>query len=158
MKLTKITLFGLVTAFGLAVPTLANAQNKAGADKADKGDAMFKAMDTNGDGKISADEHAAGAKKMFDKMDANHDGKVTAEEMTAAHEAITGQKAAAGEPSSADKIKQFDTNGDGALSQEEYLAGSKAMFDKLDTNHDGYLSKEEVEAGHKAMMKPAPQK
>src|SRR5262249_18400507 len=136
----------------LAIPAAANADNKA-AD--DKGDAMFKAMDTNGDGKISVDEHTAGAKKMFDKMDANHDGKVTAEEMTAAHEAITGQKASAGEMSSADKIKQFDTNKDGVLSQDECLAGSKAMFDKLDTNHDGYLTKEEVEAGHKAMTKPA---
>lgn len=44
---------------------------------------MFATMDSNGDGKISAEEHAAGASAMFAKMDANHDGSVTAEEMKA---------------------------------------------------------------------------
>ena len=43
-------------------------------------------MDTNKDGKSSADEHAAAAKKMFDTMDANKDRKVTATEMDAAHQ------------------------------------------------------------------------
>ncbi len=41
-------------------------------------------MDTNHDGVVSADEHAAGAKQMFAKMDADHDGNVTATEMDAA--------------------------------------------------------------------------
>lgn len=46
---------------------------------------MFATMDSNGDGKISAEEHAAGAGAMFAKVDANHDGSVTAEEMKAGH-------------------------------------------------------------------------
>ena len=54
-------------------------------------DAQFNAMDVNGDGKLSPEEHAAGAKRMFDTMDANKDGTVTADEMDAAHEKITGQ-------------------------------------------------------------------
>jgi hypothetical protein len=41
-------------------------------------------MDTNGDGKISRAEHAAGAKQMFAQCDANRDGIVTAAEMDAA--------------------------------------------------------------------------
>src|SRR6266446_474972 len=65
----------------------------ANQSKANSVDAEFKAMDTNGDGKLSPEEHAAGAKKMFDAMDSNKDGKVTAEEMDAAHEKITGEKA-----------------------------------------------------------------
>ena len=150
MKLTKITIFGLATLFGTAIPLAAQANDKAG--KADH-EAMFKAMDTNGDGKISADEHAAATKQMFEKMDANHDGKVTAAEMTAAHEAVTGQKTGKDEMSAADKIKLFDTNNDGALSADEHAAGAKKMFDALDTNHDGYLTKEEMAAGHKMMMK-----
>ena len=51
--------------------------------KAGKPDAEFAAMDTNKDGKVSAEEHAAAAKKMFDMMDANRDCKVTAAEMNA---------------------------------------------------------------------------
>src|SRR5215468_11585958 len=120
MKLTKITIFGLATLFGTAVPLAAQA-----ADKPGDHEAMFKQMDTNGDGKISADEHAAAAKKMFEKMDANHDNKVTAEEMTAAHQAVTGQKPEKGEMTSAEKIKMFDTNNDGVLSEDEYIAGAK---------------------------------
>jgi len=53
-----------------------------------KGDAKhgghFQKADTNGDGVITADEHAAMAARHFSKMDANGDGKVTRDEMKAA--------------------------------------------------------------------------
>lgn len=42
-------------------------------------------MDTNGDKQLSAEEHAAGAKKMFTKMDANSDGTLTAQELREGH-------------------------------------------------------------------------
>lgn len=116
-------------------------------------DKEFSAMDANQDGKVSAAEHAAGAKAMFEKMDANHDGKVTAAEMTAAHKAITGQSAKKPDMPAADKIKAIDANGDGVLSAEEHAKGSAAMFAKMDANKDGFLSKEEMAAGHAAMMK-----
>jgi hypothetical protein len=53
-----------------------------------KGDAKrgghFQKMDANGDGVVTADEHATMAAKHFSKMDANGDGKVTRDEMKAA--------------------------------------------------------------------------
>jgi hypothetical protein len=116
---------------------------------------MFQMMDRNGDGKISADEHAAAAKKMFQMMDANQDGKVTASEMDAAHERITGKPKSAAkgqEMSASDKIKVVDTNHDGVLSVEEHEAGAKEMFEKMDTDKDGYVSKSEMEAGHAKLM------
>lgn len=116
-------------------------------------DKEFSAMDTNHDGKVSAAEHAAGAKAMFEKMDANHNGKVTAAEMAAAHTAITGQAAKQSDMPAADKIKVIDADGDGALSAEEHAKGSASMFAKMDTNKDGLLSREEMAAGHAAMMK-----
>jgi hypothetical protein len=45
------------------------------------------AMDTNNDGKLSAAEHAAGAKQMFSKMDADSDGSLTAKEFSDGHRA-----------------------------------------------------------------------
>jgi Ca2+-binding EF-hand superfamily protein len=140
----KYLFVGLIAAGGFAaLPALAN----------DKGGDFFKTMDTDGDGKISAEEHAAGAKKMFDKMDADKDGKVTAAEMDAYHQQMTGKKAGQTEMSAAEKIKVMDTNGDGTLTEAEYEAGAKTMFDKMDTNRDGSLSKAEMEAGHKMMKK-----
>jgi Ca2+-binding EF-hand superfamily protein len=112
----------------------------------------FKSMDKNGDGKISADEHAAGAKRMFDTMDANQDGQVSPAEMDAAHERITGRKVAPGDMSAADKIKVIDGNSDGVLAANEHAAGSKKMFEEMDTNRDGFVTLGELIAGHAKMM------
>lgn len=116
-------------------------------------DKEFAMMDTNKDGKISAAEHAAGAKAMFEKMDSDKDGKVTVAEMTAAHKAVTGRAATKSDMSAADKIKAVDANGDGILTAEEHAAASAAMFAKMDTDKDGFLSKSEMAAGHASMMK-----
>jgi Ca2+-binding EF-hand superfamily protein len=143
-------LIASVAVVGLAAAPAARAGGGGGADH------QFGMMDTDGDGKISADEHAAGAKKMFEAMDADKDGKVTAVEMEAAHQKVAGEKAKKSDMSAADKIKMVDTNADGVLSAEEHVAGAKTMFEKMDTNKDGFLSKTELAAGHAKMMhKPA---
>ncbi|MDB5937204.1 MAG: hypothetical protein JWQ01_4548 [Massilia sp.] len=116
------------------------------------GDNEFAMMDTNKDGKVSAAEHAAGAKSMFEQMDADRDGKVTATEMAAAHHAVTGKHAGKSDMSAADKIKAVDADGDGILTADEHAKASAAMFAKMDINHDGYLSKKEMAAGHARMM------
>jgi Ca2+-binding EF-hand superfamily protein len=144
---TKVT-FGFVACFGLLA---------AGRAQAHGGAHMFQEMDTNSDGKVSADEHAAAAKTMFTRMDENSDGKVTAAEMTAGHEKVTGKtdskdKTAPKGMSAAEKIKVIDTNGDGVLTAEEHAAGAKIMFEKMDANHDGFLTKDELVAGHAKMM------
>jgi len=132
----------MAAAGGFALPSVARGDNEG----------RFESMDTNHDGKISMEEHAAAASKMFDKMDANKDGRVTASEMEAAHKAITGQKAQKGEMTAADKIRMVDTNGDGVLTEEEHARGARTMFEKMDTNGDGFLTKAEVQAGHDSVM------
>ena len=46
---------------------------------------MMAMMDPDGDGRVSAAEHAAGAQAMFEKADADKDGSLSHEEMMAAH-------------------------------------------------------------------------
>jgi len=142
MKLNKMI---VATGAMLLVPALAMAgdDNKA------------KMMDTDGDGAVSSAEHAAGAQKMFTAMDANKDGYVTAAEMDA-HWAAKGAKDGKADRmkmSSADKIKEIDTDGDGKISAAEHAAGSQKMFAKLDANSDGKVTSAEMQAGHDAMMK-----
>jgi Ca2+-binding EF-hand superfamily protein len=147
-KKTTLTLSAaaLAACFGVAAP-VAQAHGNV--------DAEFKMMDTNNDGKISAEEHAAGAKMMFDKMDADHDGKVTAAEMDAFHDKMGKKSDKKMGMSSADKIKMIDTDNDGVLTAGEHAAGAKMMFDKMDTDHDGSLTKAELKAGHEKMMEKA---
>jgi hypothetical protein len=135
--------FAIAGVCGLVLPSVAFADNP---------EVRFESMDSNGDGRISPDEHAAAAARMFEKMDANQDGKVTAAEMTAAHQKVTGKKAEKGELTAAEKIKMLDTNADGVLSADEHAMGAKSMFEKMDTDHDSYLTKAELKAGHEKYM------
>lgn len=133
----------------------------AGGDKNGK----MAMMDTDGDGKITQAEHAAGAKSMFSKLDANADGKVTAAEMDAAHTSMghdksmghdrMGHDKAGKSMSSADRIAKLDTDGDGALSAAEHSAGAKMMFGKMDADGDGNLTAAEWKAGHDRQMRTA---
>lgn len=140
----------LITSLAMAGGDQPGAKPDSQANSPDKEFAM---MDANKDGKLSAAEHAAGAKAMFEKMDSNKDGKVTAAEMTAAHHGVTGHHAPMSGMSAADKIKAVDANGDGVLTAAEHAAASASMFAKMDTDKDGFLSKQELVAGHASMMK-----
>lgn len=57
---------------------------KTGMSSADK----IKAIDTNGDGQISAAEHETGSQKKFAEMDSNKDGNLSQAEFTAGHESM----------------------------------------------------------------------
>lgn len=155
----------LILACGLALVALpcAFADRHEGGHSAD---AMFKAMDTNNDGKVSRAEHAASALKMFTEADTNHDGQVTLSEMEVAHSkmAVEHAKMKADMPmkndkpmkmemSAAEMIKMCDQNGDGQISQAEHAAHADAMFTKMDKDGDGFMSASECEEGHEAMMK-----
>jgi Ca2+-binding EF-hand superfamily protein len=48
----------------------------------------IKAIDTDNDGVLTAEEHAAGSRLMFTKMDTNGDGVLTAQEMAEGHERL----------------------------------------------------------------------
>jgi Ca2+-binding EF-hand superfamily protein len=139
---------GLLAGCTFTVGPVARADDKPAGGEMEH---MFQMMDTNGDGKLSAEEHTAGAKKMFEMMDTNKDGKVTASEMDAARDKM-GKRTQPGEMTSTEKIRTIDANNDGVITADEHAAGAKMMFDKMDTNKDGFISKSEMAAGHQKMM------
>lgn len=95
-------------------------------------------MDSNHDGKVSAQEHVLGAQGVFDRMDANHDGKLTAQEMLAARDA--------GDEDEDDKVAAAGSKAVGAKAIDP--ADAQAIFESLDANHDGVVSTAEMEAAH----------
>lgn len=109
---------------------------------------MGMGMDTDGDGKVSAAEHAAGAKQRFTRLDADGDGFVTAAEMDTMHEARGGGPGPGMAGSAADRIKMMDTDGDGKLSAAEHAAGAEKMFRRNDSNGDGTVDAAEMKAAH----------
>jgi len=139
-------------AAALSVGLLALSLSATAGDKMGDMHDPMKMMDSNGDGMLSAAEHAAGAKAMFDKMDADHDGSVTTTEMDAAHKGMDRKDGMQHEMSSAEKIKVIDTDGDGKLSAAEHAAGSQGMFTRSDANGDGNVDAAEMKAAHEAMM------
>jgi EF hand len=45
----------------------------------------IKVVDSDGDGILTAEEHAAGSRAMFEKMDTDKDGFLTQDELAAGH-------------------------------------------------------------------------
>ena len=139
----------------------------AGGDKED-----MRSMDTDGDGRISAMEHADGAKMMFTRMDVNHDGRVTAAEMQAQMSMMdhddkrnsmdsrdtqsarrpADRSSKAGMMSAAEKMAMMDSDGDGVLTGEEHAAAAKRMFTDMDADHDGSLTAHEMRKRERAPM------
>jgi hypothetical protein len=56
-------------------------------------------------------------------------------------------------PAPADLVKQWDKDGDGAISKEEWTAAGRPAerFDAVDANKDGKVSAAELEAAMAAM-------
>lgn len=104
----------------------------------------FAALDRDGDGKVSAVEHAEGAKARFDALDADHNYHLSAAELeqaTAPGAAAVGQLAA-GTVSTA--VNANDDNDNGEISPEESRAQAEAEFLARDADRDGSLSLEEM--------------
>jgi Ca2+-binding EF-hand superfamily protein len=113
---------------------------------------MFKRMDTNADGKVTAAEHAQFAETMFKQSDADRDGKVSEAECDAA-QAAHDKKMKVDKKATAAHMRLVDTDRDGQISQSENTTYARSEFVRADKNSDGTLNEDEVEDAHKAMKK-----
>jgi|GEM_PF-3515185 len=121
----------LATTDGGALPV---AGGKRSAMRQQLAQAEFAKLDANGDGVVTQAEFTAAAKSRFAAMDTQNSGKLTAQQI--ATSAVAQQR----DLKFAQAIvKKLDTNADGVVSLDEYLAGAKARFSRRDRNGDGYL-------------------
>ena len=118
----------------------------------------FDRMDANKDGKFDRSDreamHARMAAEMFDRTDTNKDGTISRDEWNAGAARMAemhGQRGGRGGPMMRHMGMMADTDGDRAVSRQEFEARALQHFDRADTNKDGKISAAEREQAHAAM-------
>jgi Ca2+-binding EF-hand superfamily protein len=129
---------------------------------------LFKRMDRNADGKVTADEVPEERRPMLERLikrgDKDSDGAISLEEFTAAVERRNKSGAKPNKPQTPARTAAFgamppglfaalDADGDGALSASEIEAAPEALR-KLDADGDGTVSPREVMAAAGGKKKP----
>ncbi|MBT4865567.1 MAG: hypothetical protein HON53_10720 [Planctomycetaceae bacterium] len=124
------------------------------------GNALFRALDLNGDDRLSLREMKTAHVQIL-TLDKNKDGRIEAAEIPAvisvgfsqgntssnSYRRVLGNRVS-NRPAADDAPKWFtrmDRNGDGDLTLREFL-GTKEGFKKLDTNGDGFIELKEAKA------------
>ncbi len=136
---------------------------------APQGGKVLAALDTNKDGFIDRSEFRVGQEALFKRLDTNHDGVVSGDEFNAALQRVGARRAAtqAADPAQAQAqaakraqrmsrlFARVDTNKDGAISHDEYLAAGDALFARCDKNGDGRLTPGECRTRQARSQTPA---
>lgn len=102
--------------------------------------------DANGDGVVTREEFLAAREAAFKRADRNGDGVVNNADAPK-RPALAAQY----NQQAAQLKKQFDANGDGAVTLDEVRNAPTPVFDAADVNKDNVLDKGEIEAAKAAM-------
>ncbi|GGB32848.1 hypothetical protein GCM10011380_22870 [Sphingomonas metalli] len=114
--------------------------------------------DADGDGVVTREEAMAA----FDRLDTNHDGRLTAEERRAGRPDRAGFAMRGGRDGEDRRERWGDRRGgpdgerrgpppggpmpDREMTRADFLARAGDRFDRLDTNHDGRIDRAEIAA------------
>ena len=99
----------------------------------------FELLDSNGDGVVSKLEYNSDA--LFSAIDSDRNNRISAQEL----QAILGEQFD-GMPSAQDRILYADSNSDGEIDDEELRRGIETRFRELDANKDGNVDLPELKS------------
>jgi hypothetical protein len=112
-------------------------------------DELMHKIDTNGDGMISKDEWIAYQEKVFAMLDKSHRGTLDAKTFISPDGGELVSFATGGYARglrTQAMMHKIDTDGDGTISHDEYIAYQTKMFDMMDTStdHKGMIGHQEM--------------
>ena len=137
---------------------------------------MFERMDANKDGKLDQADREARQQQRFERLDTDKNGVLSRDEFAANRGKMRGpgdrgpgdmrgpgkgpgdgpdgkpyRMGHKGMMGPGPMMQRMDTNGDGAISQAEFVAGHLAMFDKADADNNGTVTAKERKDMHQKM-------
>jgi len=111
-----------------------------GPKRAQFAERRFEKLDSNHDGVVTLNEYVAAAVAKFKELDVAGNGRITADEI-----ANSPQAHERAEHVASRIAKRIDTNGDGTVSKDEFLAAARQRFAKLYKNGDGFITADEID-------------
>jgi Ca2+-binding EF-hand superfamily protein len=120
-------------------------------------DRIFQRLDFNGDGVVDKSELESARRAAFASADSDHDGYITETEAQSLLQALRVQGAAGQRPlyrgrlagrqaaEQANVIARFDVNGDGRVSEAEFVDLEHPFGARFDGDGDGRITKLELE-------------
>jgi Ca2+-binding EF-hand superfamily protein len=125
----------------LSAPSMAQGMRQGG-------EGMFERADANNDGSVTKEEFIAARGQQFARLDRNSDGYLDGTDMPK-RMAERRKQNGGGEMHGG----QFDTDGDGKVSKDEFINGPTTLFDRADTDKNNVLDAKELAAAKEAAKK-----
>jgi Ca2+-binding EF-hand superfamily protein len=139
-------------------PISAYAQSNAPAPRRDWADRYLARIDTERKGFITLQDAERFAAAQFDRLDTDRDGVVDHDEFMASakrslERASDARKALV--QRSLDRretlFKTLDQHGDGKLTKDEYLTGTRQHFAEIDTKKSGMITADDLRTAHRGL-------
>lgn len=110
-----------------------------------RGEGIFERADSNNDGSITREEFVAARNDQFAKLDRNSDGYIDSSDVP---KRLAARRQRGG---GADfMVGQFDADGDGRVTKEEFVNGPTLLFDRADKDKNDVLDPKELAAAKQA--------
>jgi Ca2+-binding EF-hand superfamily protein len=110
-----------------------------------RGEGIFERADTDNDGSVTRAEFASARVAQFTKFDRNSDGYLDTNDVPKRLAARRKEKGGAELLTG-----QFDADGDGKVTKDEFVTGPTALFDRADADKNDVLDTKELAAAKQA--------